>query len=417
MTGDRKRRVVMSGAGLISALSPDTADTAEFWRLICAGTSGVSKIEQHDVSELPVRIAAEVKDFSPDTFIRKKDSRLMDRFLQFGVVAAELAVRDAGLTVGQDVASDRVGIIIGSGIGGAITLDRTSVAMHTDGIGMVSPYVLPMVLTNMVAAQVAIRMGVTGPSMGITNACTTGANAIGEGLRAIQRGEADVMICGASEAGLHPMGIASFAVARALSRRNDEPERASRPFDRRRDGFVLGEGAGVVVLESFEHARARGATPRAELLGYGTSTDAYHVTLPDPGGAGAAACMRRALLDAGLAPSDVDYVNAHATGTRMGDVSEARAIRDVFGGDMPACSATKSMTGHLLGAAGVLGAVIAAYSTATDTVPPTINLDDPDPECELNHVRGAARETPVRAAIANSFAFGGHNATLVFGKS
>jgi 3-oxoacyl-[acyl-carrier-protein] synthase II len=404
---------VVTGMGLVTALGNDPAG---FWTRIRAGDSGVSRLERRLDDRLPVRIGAELKDFDPAPLIGPRESRVMDPFVQYGVYAALCAVRAAGLRVGENVAPDRVGAIIGSGIGGATTLTEQSLTLEKEGIGEVTPFLLPMVLPNMVSAQVAIGLGVTGPTMAIATACTTGANAVGEGLRVIQRGEADVMICGAAEAPLYPVGVAAFARMRALSRRAESPALASRPFDRARDGFVLGEGAGVVVLESAAHARARGADPTAALVGYGTSTDAHHMTMPDPDGRGAAACMRRALADAGLAPADIDYVNAHATATKLGDISEARALRSVFGADQPGCSATKSMTAHLLGASAAVEAIVTALAVANDTVPPTVNLDSPDPECDINHVMGGAQSQVTRFAISNSFGFGGHNATLVFAK-
>ncbi len=408
-----RRMVAVSGVGLVTALG---CDPTEFWARICAGCSGVTKLEHRAVEGLPVQIGAELTGFDPAPLIEPRDSRLMDPFVRYGVHAALSAFRDAGLVVGENVGSDRVGVIVGCGIGGATTLARQAVAFHQEGCAGVSPFLMPMVLTNMASAQVAIELGVTGPTMGIANACATGANAIGEGLRAIERGEVDVMICGASEAPLYPLGIVAFAGARALSRRNDDPARASRPFDEARDGFVLGEGAGVVVLESADHARARGAPLKAVLVGYGTSSDAYHMTMPEPDGLGATACMRRALRDATLEPGDIDYVNAHATSTKLGDVSEARAIRRVFGDRQPPCSATKSMTAHLLGASAAVEAVITVLATVTDLLPPTVNLDSPDPECELNHVKGGALHQLTQFAISNSFGFGGHNATLIFAK-
>lgn len=407
------RQVVVTGLGLVTALG---IEPSGFWRRICAGESGITRLEHRADPRLAVSKGAELKAFDPSPLIEPRYSRLMDAFAQYGVYAALSAAYDADVRVGQNVAADRVGAVIGSGIGGATTLEKQAVALQRENPAEVTPFLLPMVLTNMVSAHVAITMGITGPTMGVANSCTTGANAIGEGLRTIQRGEADVMICGAAEAPLYPLGMAAFARMHALSRRDCEPDRASRPFDAERDGFVLGEGAGIVVLESAAHARDRGVTPRALLLGYGRSTDAHHMTMPDPDGRGAAMCMRKALHDAQLMPSDVDYINAHATSTKLGDISEARAIREVFGGRQPKCSATKSMTAHLLGASAAIEAIVAVLAVATDTLPPTVNLDSPDPECEVNHVAGTARKQATRFAITNSFGFGGHNATLVFAK-
>lgn len=413
MTCDR-REVVVSGVGLVTALA---CDPELFWTRLCAGESAVTTIKHRDVSGLPVQIGAELKDFSPAGEIEPRDSRLMDPFMQYAICAAEDALRDAGLTVGENVDPDQVGAIIGCGIGGATSLEQQAVAFYQAGYSEVSPHLMTRVLTNIATAHLAIRHGITGPTMGISNACTSGANAVGEGLRAIRRGEAEVMICGAAEAPLYPLGIAAFAQARALSRRNDEPHRASRPFDRDRDGFVLGEGAGVVVLESADHARARGVCPKAALIGYGTSTDAYHVTMPDPTGRGALVCMQRALRDAGVEPDVVGYINAHATSTKLGDVSEANAIRAMFGDDQPPCSATKASTAHLLGASAAVEAIICASVVATDLLPPTINLDAPDPRCMLNHITGRALPATTQVAVSNSFGFGGHNASLVFAKA
>jgi 3-oxoacyl-[acyl-carrier-protein] synthase II len=404
--------VVVTGMGVMSSVGNDPRTC---WQQLCDGVSGVSRIEAFDVSMMPVRIAAEVKDFPIEEVLHPRERQQMDRFAQLGVVAGIAALRDATLEVGRDVAADRVGVVVGSGGGGLATVEQQALAFRDQGMKGVNPYYVPKMLLNMVSAHLAIRLGITGPSLAVATACATGANSVGEGYRMVRRGETDVAIVGASE-GLYPLGVAGFCAARALSRRNDDPAGASRPFDLGRDGFVIGEGAAVLILEEYSHARARSAHIWAELAGYGTSTDAHHMTMPEPQGVGAAASIRRALLDAELTPADIDYVNVHATGTTVGDVSEARALETVFGADAPPCSATKSMTGHLLGASGALEAMIAAMSVATDTVPPTINLDNPDPACAANHIIGRAQSLPVRAALSNSFAFGGHNASLIFRK-
>jgi 3-oxoacyl-[acyl-carrier-protein] synthase II len=406
------RPVLITGVGLVT---PFGTDPARVWARVRTGSSGITTLD--DDPEVPSRIGAKVRGFDPEPLIEPRESRLMDPTTRFGVHAALAAVRDAGLVLGDNVAADRIGAIVGSGLGGGQTFEQQAVALDRKGTVGVSPYTLPMVLPNMIAARVAIALGCTGPTFGVVSACATGANAIGTGMRMIERGEADVMICGGAEAPLFPLCVSAFAALRALSRRTAEPAAASRPFDAGRDGLVLGEGAGVIVLESAAHARARGAPGFAAVVGYGTNTDAHHVTKPEPSGRGAAACIRRALADAELAPGDIGYINAHATSTKLGDLGEARAIRAVFGDDdQPPCSASKSMTGHLLGASAALEAVITAYAIVHDELPPTANLDDPDPACAVNHIGGGPITRRTRFAISNAFGFGGHNATLVLGK-
>ena len=407
------RRVAVTGLGVMTPLG---CDVAEFWLRLCSGVSGVGPIQRFDASDLPVRIAAEIHGFDPDDHFERRDSRLMDRYVQLGVAAGLVALQDAGLTVGEDVDPEMVGIIIGSGSGGMDTVEQQARAFHEGGMRRFSPYYIPAMLINMVSAQLAIRIGAHGPTMTIATACAAGSHSIGEGYRKVQSGEADVMLVGGSEAPVFPQGVAGFCAMRALSTRQDQPQRASRPFDAGRDGFVLGEGAGVLVLEALKHARARGARVYAELVGYGSSTDAYHATQPQPDGAGAALCMRRALRDAGLHPSDVQHINTHGTSTKLGDISETKAIHRVFGAHAPSllCSSTKSMTGHLLGAAGAIEAVASVLSVVHGVAPPTINLDQPDPACDLDYVPGHARQAPISAAMSNSFAFGGHNSSLVF---
>ncbi|MEA2665335.1 MAG: 3-oxoacyl-[acyl-carrier-protein] synthase [Candidatus Eremiobacteraeota bacterium] len=410
------RRVAITGLGVVTALG---AHVETFWANVCAGRSGVSAIERFDASELPVRIAAEIKDFDSTPFIAPQAARTMDLFSQYALVASLLACRDAGFVDDDSIAGERTGVVVGSGTGGYATMEREAAAFRAGGLRDLNPYYVPTFLVNMASAQVAMRLGIGGPSLTTATACAAGANAIGEAFRMIRRGEVDVALGGGTEAPIHPLSLAGFCAMRALAPLNDAPAEASRPFDRGRKGFVLGEGAGMVVLEEYERARARGARIYAELVGYGATTDAFHLTMPRPDGRGAIACMTRALADGGLAPGEVDYVNAHGTATKLGDVSETRAIKAVFGArasTLP-CSSTKSMTGHLLGAAGAVEAIVTALAVERDVVPPTINLDHPDPECDLDYVPGTARSVPVGVALSNSFAFGGHNACLVLRKA
>jgi 3-oxoacyl-[acyl-carrier-protein] synthase II len=410
------RRVAITGMGVVTALG---TDVETFWTNICAGRSGASAIERFDASALPVRIAAEIKDFDSTPFIAPQVARTMDLFSQYALVASLLACRDAGFADDDAIAGERTGVVVGSGTGGYATMEREAAAFRDGGLREMNPYYVPTFLVNMASAQVAMRLGISGPSLTTATACAAGANAIGEAFRMIQRDEVDLALAGGTEAPIHPLSVAGFCAMRALAPLNDDPAAASRPFDRGRKGFVLGEGAGMLLLEEYEHARARGATIYAELVGYGSTTDAFHLTMPRPDGRGAIACMTRALADGAIAPDEVDYVNVHGTATKLGDVSETRALKAVFGARAAAlpCSSTKSMTGHLLGAAGAVEAIVAALAVARDTVPPTINLDDPDPECDLDYVAGTARAVPVGVAISNSFAFGGHNACLVLRKA
>jgi len=407
---DHERRVMITGAGVVSPLGNDVET---LWTNLLAGVSGAGPISRFDASNLDSRFACEVKDFSTDGVLDRKDSKRMDRFVQYAVVAAHGAMQWAGLDL-DAVDRDRVGVVIGSGIGGMETFETQHRILLEKGPGRVSPYFIPMMISDMAAGQVSIRFGLRGPNFGTVSACASGAHAIGESLRLLRAGDADVMICGGAESTITPMAIAGFCSARALSTRNDDPQRASRPFDRDRDGFVIGEGAGVLVLETEAHARRRDAPVLCELGGYGASADAYHLTAPAEDGNGAARAMRRALQDAGLAPEDVDYINAHGTSTLAGDPVEVQAVKSVFGehAHRLMMNATKSMTGHLLGAAGGLEAVITALVLARGIVPPTINLDHADPRCDLDFVLHQARTQNVRAAVSNSFGFGGHNATL-----
>ncbi|HKY35260.1 MAG TPA: beta-ketoacyl-ACP synthase II [Polyangiaceae bacterium] len=410
----KRRRVFVTGIGLVTAFGQSVPDV---WASLLAGRSGISEIERFPTAGFPVRIGGEVKAFDPDAFIAKKDSRLMDRFIQFGVAASWSALEDAGLNGGQLRGSDRAGVIIGSGVGGMNTVEEQSLQLHQKGLRNVSPFYIPMMLINMVAAHVSIAGELRGPTSAVATACAAGANAIGDSLRLIQRGDADVMVCGASEA-LYPLSLAGFCRSRALATEFSAPARASRPFDARRGGFVLAEGAAVIVLEAEDHALGRGARAYAELCGYGQASDAFNITMPHPEGTGAALSMTKALADAGIGADAVDYINAHGTATRLGDPSETRAIKAAFGSAAPQIpiSSIKSMTGHLLGASGALEAAVSALTVWSGKIPPTINLEEPDPECDLDYVPGCARQRAVRHALSNTFAFGGHNVGLVFGQ-
>ncbi|CAM3354353.1 beta-ketoacyl-ACP synthase II [Marinicrinis lubricantis] len=406
-----KRRVVVTGMGALSALGNDLES---LWNGLMEGKSGVSRIEHFDVSEYTTKIAAYIKDFNPESFgIDKKEARRMDRFVQFAVAAAKEALKDANLDVRKDTDPEQVGVYIGSGIGGLGTWEEQHRALMEKGPKRVSPFFIPMMIANMASGQVSMSTGAKGPNSTSVTACATGTHSIGDSYKLIQQGEADVMICGGAEATITPIGVAGFCAMRAMSTRNDEPEKASRPFDVDRDGFVMGEGAGVLILESLEHAQKRGARIYAEVVGYGMSGDAYHMTDPDPDGA--ARCMLRALKDGEMKPEDVDYVNAHGTSTPVGDKSETEAIKRAFGehAHKLAVSSTKSMTGHLLGAAGGIEAVISSLTIKHGMIPPTINLDNQDPACDLDYVPNKPRKADVKVVMSNSFGFGGHNATIV----
>lgn len=407
-----RRRVVVTGLG---AVTPLGNDVSTFWENLLTGKSGVGPITQFDASNLEVRIAAEVKDFDPVGLFGRREARRHDRFTLFALEAARQAVADAGLRFEQED-RDAVGVIIGTGIGGALTFLENYDVLLKAGPRRVSPFMIPMMMPNAAAAVIAITYGLRGPNICVSSACATGAHAIGEAAEMIRRGDAEVMICGGSEAVIHPLAVSGFANMGALSARNDEPQRASRPFDAKRDGFVLGEGAGVLVLESLEHAQARGARIYCELAGYGASCDAYHIAAPEEAGEGAALAMRRALADAGLPPEAVNYINAHGTSTPLNDRIETLAIRTVFGphADRLAVSSTKSMIGHLMGAAGAVEAIVCVKTLETGWVHPTINYETPDPECNLDYVPNQARYLKPRVALSNSFGFGGHNGCLVF---
>ncbi|MCM3291765.1 beta-ketoacyl-ACP synthase II [Paenibacillus sp. MER 180] len=408
-----KHRVVVTGMGVVTALG---SDIETFWNNLLEGKSGVSHIEAFDVTDYPTQIAASVKDFNPEDFMDKKETRRMDRFVQFAVAASKNALEDAKLDVREQTNPDRVGVIVGSGIGGLGTWEDQHTVLMEKGVKRVSPFFIPMMIANMASGQVSITVGARGPNTAAVSACATGTHSIGDAYKIIQRGDADVMICGGAEATIRPIGMAGFCAMRAMSTRNDEPERASRPFDVDRDGFVMGEGAGVLVLESLEHALARGARIYGEVAGYGMSGDAHHMTEPDP--TGAALCMTRALADGELAPEQIDYINAHGTSTPVGDRSETKAIKSALGDHAykTAVSSTKSMTGHLLGAAGGVEAVICSLVLQHGMIPPTINLENQDPECDLDYVPNVARKADVQVAMSNSFGFGGHNATIVLKK-
>ena len=407
-----KRRVVVTGVGLVSSLG---VGTEENWKALCAGCSGIGSITRFDASQFSTRIAGEVKNFDPLQFIAKKDVKKMDVFIQYAIAAAEFAVRDAGLEVTPEIA-DRVGVFIASGIGGFSAIEREHRVLLKDGPRKISPFFIPSVIINLAAGQVSIRFGAKGPNSATVTACSASAHAVGDAFEIISRGAADVMIAGGSEAAITPLGVGGFAAMRALSKRNDEPTRASRPFDRDRDGFIIGEGAGVVILEEYERAQARKAPLYAELVGYGMSGDAFHVTAPSENADGAVRAIRAALGRGECRPDQVDYVNAHGTSTPYNDRLETLAIKNVFGdhANQLAVSSTKSMPGHLLGAAGGLEAGITALAIRRQTLPPTINLDTPDPDCDLDYVPGSARSATVRYALSNSFGFGGTNAVLLF---
>ena len=416
MARPASERIVVTGRGCVTPLGSDLAST---WQAALAGHSGVAPIHLFDAADLGVRIAAQVDTPIDVGHISPKEERRFDRFVRFALAAAREAIADAGLDLGgpEDPRRERAGVAIGSGIGGLGTITSNYLALLEKGARRVSPFTIPMAIGNMASGYVSIVHGLRGPNLCHVSACASGAHAIGESLQMIRRGDVDVMVAGGAEAPIVDIGVAGFAAMRALSTRNDEPERASRPFDCARDGFVVGEGAGVVVLESLAHARARGAPVLAEVLGYAASADARFMAAPDPAGEGAARCIALALRDAGLSPGEVAHINAHATSTPPGDCAEVVALRSVFGEALERIpvSATKSMTGHLLGAAGAVEAILSIEALRAGMLPPTINLDDPDPECALDHVAGVARASNARTALSNSFGFGGTNASLVFG--
>ncbi len=410
------RRVVVTGVGLVTPLGTGTKLT---WDNLIAGKSGIRRITRFDAdaTDMPCRIAGEVPDFQVEDFINRKDARKMDVFIQYGIAAAEMALAQSGLEITEENA-ERVGVIIGSGIGGLPIIEKTLRAYDEGGRKKISPFFIPQTIINMTSGWVSMRTGAKGPNSATVTACATGTHAIGDAFSIIARGDADAMLAGGSESCICELGIGGFSASKALSTRNDEPERASRPWDVARDGFVMGEGAGVLMLESLESAQARGAEIIAEVAGYGMSGDSYHMTAPAPEGEGGARCMKLALANAGIAPDEVDYINAHGTSTPQGDICETQGIKSVFGEHAKRLmvSSTKSMTGHLLGAAGGIEAAFTALALHHGVVPPTINLDDPDPACDLDYVPHEAREADIRVAISNSFGFGGTNASVVMRK-
>ena len=407
-----ERRVVITGIGVIS---PVGSDLATFWKNLTEGHSGISHYQSFDPVGFDCLIAGEVKGFEgAQWFKTPKDARRADRFAQFAMAGAKLALDDAGLDP-ETTVRERFGVIVGSGIGGFQSLENEARKLIEKGPSKLSPFTIPMIISNMASGLISMEYGLSGPNMAIVTACATANNSIGEAWRIIKFGDADAFIAGGAEATITPLGVAGFSCMRALSTRNDEPQKASRPFDKDRDGFVMGEGAGIVVLEELEHARKRGARIYCELVGYGATADAYHMTAPRPEGEGASRCMQIAMNHAKVTPGDVDYINAHGTSTPIGDICETKAIKDAFGDaayKVP-ISSTKSMTGHLLGAAGGIELAACALAMRDGIIPPTINLDNPDPECDLDYVPHTAREAKVKVALSNSFGFGGHNSSVV----
>lgn len=414
MTNFEQRRVVVTGLG---AITPIGNTLAEYWEGLLNGRNGISPITLFDASRHACRIAGEVKGFDPHQYMEKKEAKRMDRFAQLGVSASKQALADARFAI-NDLNAEQVGVIIGTGIGGLKVLEDQQEVYLTRGPDRCSPFMIPMMIANMAAGLTAIHTGARGPNSCTVTACAAGSNAVGDAFRLVQRGYAQAMICGGAEAAVTPLSLAGFAAARALSTRNDAPESACRPFDRDRDGFVMGEGSGILLLEELEHALSRGARIYAEIVGYGMTCDAYHITSPVPGGEGAARAIQLALKDGGLMPEQVSYINAHGTSTQANDATETAAIKKALGesAKQVAISSTKSMTGHLLGGSGGIEAVAAVMAVANDRIPPTINLENPDPACDLDYVPNTSREATVDVALSNSFGFGGHNVTLAFKK-
>lgn len=406
-----RNRVVITGLG---AVTPIGNEVSTFWKNMISGVSGIDYVTAFDTSEYTTRIAGEVKNFNPEDYMDRKEAKRVDRFIQFAIAATKQALAQADLDISK-IDATRAGVYIGSGIGGLATLEENHKILLEKGPRRVSPFMVPMMIANMASGLVSIEIGAKGPNSSVVSACATGTHAIGDAAEIIRRGRADVMIAGGSEATIRPLAFAGFGNMKALSTRNDEPQKASRPFDLNRDGFVMGEGAGILVLESLEHAKKRGATILAEVAGYGMSGDAYHLTAPAPEGEGAARAMKEALLDAALDPTEVDYINAHGTSTDYNDKFETLAIKSVFGdyAYKVAISSTKSMTGHLLGAAGGVEAIACVLAIREGIIPPTINYETPDPDCDLDYVPNEARKANVRVALSNSLGFGGHNATII----
>jgi 3-oxoacyl-[acyl-carrier-protein] synthase II len=408
------RRVVVTGVGLISPLG---SGNAKNWEALTSGTSGIAPITRFDASSFPVTIAGEVKDFNPEDFIEKKEVKKMDLFIQYAVAAAQLAMDDSELVI-DDANAERVGVLVGAGIGGLPTIEKYHSALLEGGYKKISPFFIPMLIINLAPGHISMRFGAKGPNLSSVSACATATHSIGDAYHIIKRGDADAMIAGGTESTVTPLGIGGFAAMKALSTRNDDPQGASRPFEKNRDGFVMGEGAGILILEEYESARQRGAKIYAEVVGYGLTGDAYHLTAPAPGGEGAARCMKMALKNAGVNPEEVSYINAHGTSTPMNDLYETMAIKSVFGdyARKIMVSSTKSMTGHLLGAAGGIEAVYSVMAMRHGVVPPTINYHEPDPECDLDVVPNTARDAKLDYAMSNNFGFGGTNASLLFKK-
>ncbi len=406
-----KRRVVVTGMGAVTPVGNDVATT---WRSLIEGKSGTAPITKFDASKFPVRFAAEVKGFNPLDFMERKEAKRADQYTQYAVAASRQAMTDAGLVERNGMDPDRIGVIIGSGIGGLKSFEEQHDVYRERGVGKISPFFIPMFIADIAAGIVSMMFNAKGPNYATVSACATSAHAIGDAYRTIQYGDADMMITGGAEATVTPMAIGGFANMKALSERNDSPETASRPFDATRDGFVMGEGAGILILEELEHALARGATIYAEIVGYGATGDAYHLTAPAPDGEGAQRAMKRALKDAGLEPKDIQYINAHGTSTPANDFNETRAIKAVFGEQAKSVnvSSTKSATGHMLGAAGAVEAVVSAMVVQTGIIPPTINYNCPEPELDLNYTPNNSVKRDVNAVLSNSFGFGGHNTTL-----
>ena len=409
-----KRRVVVTGTGLVTPLGTGSEKT---WRNLCDGKSGISLITRFDTTNSEVKIAAEVRDFNPEDFIEPKLARHLDTFVQYALAAAGMALKESGLTI-DETNAERVGVFTGNGIGGLSTIEKYHKILLERGPRKITPFFIPMVISNMSAGQISIVYGAKGPNLSVTTACAAGTHAVGEAFRSVSRGDCDMAITGGSESTICPLAVGGFNSMKALSRSNENPEKASRPFDRDRNGFVISEGAGMLVLEELEHAKNRGAHIFAEVIGFGLSGDGYHMAAPPENGDGAVRCMQMALDDAGLAPEDIDYINAHGTSTPLNDVVETRAIKTVFGEHAYklAISSTKSMIGHMLGGAGGVEAVFLVLSIRDQIIPPTINLENPEPECDLDYVPNKARETVIRAAISNSFGFGGTNAVLAMKK-
>ncbi|QUH20863.1 beta-ketoacyl-ACP synthase II [Alkaliphilus sp. B6464] len=409
-----ERRVVITGIGCIT---PVGTGKEEFWKSLTTGVSGIDYITKFDTEDFTTKIAAEVKDFNVEDYIDKREAKKMDRFTQFAVAAAQMAVNDGQLNI-EKINTERFGVILGSGVGGIETLEEQSKKLFEKGPKRVSPFFIPMIISNMGSGQVSIALGAKGPNTTIVTACAASTNAIGEAFRTIQKGDADIMITGGAEASITPLSIAGFCSMKAMSTNNDNPKKASRPFDANRDGFIMGEGAGILLIEELEHALERGATIYGEVIGYGTSADAYHITAPAPDGEGGARAMSSALKDANIDYNSIDYINAHGTSTPYNDKFETAAIKTVFKDHAYklAVSSTKSMTGHLLGAAGGIEAIACVMAIKEGIIPPTINYETPDPECDLDYVANVAKKREVNYALSNSLGFGGHNATVIFKK-